>query len=404
MINYNKFQFNFLFCLFIIQLFKSIATYPIIKAGINYERSKFSLNTSMKQNNNSYLIPINLQSNISFYITLVDELKTENFVRNEEVKIDSQSYIGYLNYDNITIEDVSIPLYYYGLSREIRVPYSLLGFTFALSPLNESFSIVHQLYNSKKINKKIFTFIPYDSHRGEIVIGDIPFYATKNKYESECKVKRERWGCELNSIYFEYEGQDNKLFQMNKTYTFLLQTTVSEIFAPEEFITFLKDTLFKKYLENGQCEFETNSNNNHKTFLCNYSYRFFESFPSSIHFVIGDYDFTIPKSKLFSVDSFAYYRDEDEVKYFIFNIYSMKNSTGYGSDVWIFGKMFLLEFTTTFDYDNKKIFFYQKKLINKIQNGNLYDKIILSLIIIVLIMGIFLLLYNINKITIELKN
>lgn len=115
------------------------------------------------------------------------------------------------------------------------------GFAFAYK-MNESFSMVHQLYNSNQINKRSFAFLPYENEenmkKGTLYFGDVP-QDKLNKYKQRgyCKVNENNvpWGCQLSSITLK-----GVKFDVNE-YT---------IFNTCQFNTILSNKLFELLYEN----------------------------------------------------------------------------------------------------------------------------------------------------------
>lgn len=120
---------------------------------------------------------------------------------------------------------------------------------------DENFSVVHQLYNMKAIEKKEFGFVlkqrGFNSNsEGTIYFGGFPESLIFNGTKATCKINPQysSWGCKLSKIIFN----DSKVY-LNSFYSYF-NANRREIFAPVDFLNFLEKDYLNKYIENGECE------------------------------------------------------------------------------------------------------------------------------------------------------
>lgn len=208
---------------------------------------------------------------------------------------------------------------------------------------HSNYSLVSQIKHQKFIEKLVYGF--HDKNK-KIYFGGFPERFLLDKYEARCKVndkfaQYKFWGCLLKNVYIG--NSTGEQYIVPKEYAYL---TINEkrIFTPEEFLVFLSNTIFKDYIERGQCKYKNSMS--YKYFYCDC--RYIDDFPSII-FDFNNYHFELNKSDLF---------EEAKDNRCNFNIAS--NSENQIEKVWSFGRLFILKYYTLFDYDNDEIRFYSE--------------------------------------------
>lgn len=337
---------------------------------------------------------INQQIQESYYNVLFNE---ETFIKDvEEITINSTNYKRNLNKGKIIIsESEGAIINYYSIPQTPPENIKYSGLTLALNPTNDIFSIVHQLYKNKQINSLVYAFEPIDDLQGNFYIGGIPQETIANKSSAFCKVEGNDWGCELEAVYFSdmNKAKVNYLFKNKKKYHALFQGGIETINAPTEYIEYLKKTLFKKYLENGDCVFEQLGLLFVMGFHCKNGNDIIESLPSFMNFIINDYVFSIPIQSLL----YSYGRDGKEQNFLFLVTQSLEKDE---EDIWTLGALFLNSFTSVFNYENKVVTFYSSTVIEKGSELLSQFGLILTFIFtdLVLLIGIVAILLNsINK-------
>ena len=226
--------------------------------------------------------------------------------------------------------------------------------SFSLIPLNESFSIIHQLYKSHQIEEMIFAFTPLK----DIYLGKIPESIIKNKSSGECSSVNGNWGCELNNIFFENEKIEERKYILPHPSKSGFNNTLSGIYAPIHFLNLVEEEYFKKYIDNGNCD---RKNKNTLECWCESESEIFDTFPSTLNFIFDNSIFTIPKKIFFEIKELKCL-GITIFKFLIFpNQFQINN-------IWIFGDFFLQNYVTIFDYNRKKVSFYSDSPTFKITN------------------------------------
>lgn len=242
---------------------------------------------------------------------------------------------------------------------------------------DEKFSIVHSLYNLKKIERKIFSIADFDKHItiGMIYFGKLPTNAENKKYQGKCSVTKNsiNWGCKLKRVEigeFSYNAKrDNMLFE----------TSFENIIVPEKFLDFVNETVLKTHKHG--CEY-TNNLKGTKFIRCHMDE--LEALPI-YRFIFDGVEFDIPMGRLF-VDGLE---TSDSA------LLSNKDLTG-DPDLWVFGGRFLSNFITVFNYDDNEISFFTNKYVIKVPNLSNIDEFVLILfkgLILFICINLFFLIY-----------
>ena len=309
-------------------------------------------------------------------------------LENENFEIKSQNYTRSFLYDEISINKTKANIFFYHVKTNIRFEGKYHGISFALTPKNTSFSLMHELKRTNQIKEMIYTIYPDKSRvfgEGVFYLGGVPSIATSKKYKYEFEVKGEYWGIDLHYVYFTNDSTSPTLLWTNKNYTFgAFQAGESQIYAPMEFIEFLRDTLFKQLFNNGYCKMGSINYISSIGIECSDDNKIFNTLPNSINFVLGDKVFQIELQNLF----FIYKGDDGKMK-------KRLNILNNGKNQWSLGLSFIEGYVTSYNYDNKKITFYTDLLLDTF-NPNLnktINRMLLFLIIVELITGIIILLY-----------
>ena len=249
---------------------------------------------------------------------------------------------------------------------------------------HSNYSLVNQIKHEKFIDKLSYGF--HDTTK-KLYFGGFPERFLIDKYEAKCKVndkfnKYKLWGCLLKNVYIG--NSEREKYIITNEYAYL---TINErrIFTPEEFLVFLSNTIFKEYIERGQCKYKNSMS--YKYFYCDC--RYIDDFPNII-FDFNDYHFELNRSELF---------EEAKDNRCNFNIAS--NSENQIEKVWSFGRLFILKYHTLFDYDNNEIRFYSETPFGKHNTkkyrtiqSNTKSNIITIICSFVLISGIIVLLLS----------
>lgn len=287
------------------------------------------------------------------------------------------------------IEQVtSPPMYYAALTQRLSNSDISESLSFALKPIDESYSLIHQLYNAGKIDKKMFAVVPENTLKGQFYIGGIPNDIIANKSSGHCLAQNETWACTLETV--RYKNEENKYIDIFdiKFFSFM-HYGYGLIVAPLSQLKVLEERFFKKYLENQTCR---RTHNYILAYECN-NEDAYNNFPSELEFVFGDFSFSFPKAILL-----RHYTGSITV-----NIFPGRYAP---QDIWIFGNIFLRNFISTFDFDSKTITLYRDEKLNVDLDDTIIIKQIsfpsnnrsptLTLIILLLCLSVFGLAINLT--------
>lgn len=307
----------------------------------------------------------------------------ENIIKKLTIIFTKDQIPSYEYQTNIRIQNDTISNYKLYISE--HSPHSLkhVGIGVAYKFNDESYSLVHLLYNSHIIEKREFAFgFEMDSYYGKTYIGGIPD-EEKNKYKIRgyCNVddNHHTWGFTFHEI--RYEG---KAYSIEK-YAYI-NNDMEYMIISQQVFEILKEVL-KDEIRKADCTIE--ETNLVKWIKCRYLN---EVFNGSIQIKIDNMILTISLKKMFK-------------RYNMINVWESKCVIikEYTSNDIILGDSFLQLFNyTLFDYDNKKISFYTEQQIIKMNDMNsLLHKLLLINSVIGLSSIIMLIIINYcNKILI----
>ena len=247
-------------------------------------------------------------------------------------------------------QDISIKnFHFFILPLNYQTYHSHLSFSYKNNDSNLNY--IYQLYKNGHLDSYNFAIsITKNEKEAKLLLGGIPSNIISNKYKSTCDVNGEysSWGCTLNSVIY-----------FNKTYTFddyaMFSIEKEDIFSSYKFIEFLHAVVFKNYMLNSLCKYETNDSL-YYYFYCGCEY--VKTF-ADMKIVIGGNVFLFEGNKLFN----------RIMKHCFFKIKSYKDPEM--NKHWIIGSSFIQNIVTQFDYDNHQVAFYTDYKLDYIaQNRN----------------------------------
>ena len=263
-------------------------------------------------------------------------------IEKKDIQINNETFTRCLIYEPMLFFNVSVPIFsYYFPDSSSPVE---TGISFAFSFKNESFSIMHSLKKNNVIDRMIYSFSPVSPVGGDFYIGAIP--PLKNyKYKFECDIIDDQWGCisegaMLNNSNTQYTSKHKALFQ----------TGTQNIYVPNDFLDFFVGKFFKPYFDNKSCFFYVNDELNFKSFECNSSIDVQQILPKIFTVIINNIIFEVEMSKLY----YHFYIEHNMLIRFHLLV-SMKEEQ---KDLWIMGAILFDKYISAFDYENKKVMFY----------------------------------------------
>lgn len=271
---------------------------------------------------------------------------------------------------------IDLHFYYYNNTFGDETDYpSFLSLSY--SSESSEFSFLYQLYKNLLIDKVTYTFVPFNRTNGEIIFGKLPDYYIKDKKKLSCIFDEKgemqgKWSCRLKMLKVNgYSGS----YVLSSSFIQYFDINHKRYNFPLYFLEYLKLTMFKPYIEKGVCKFKT-------TMIFKYFYCFCDQiidFPAMTIYLDGA-EFLLDKNHLFSQAR------NNRCNFNIINDNRFK-----GEDDWIFGRLFLEKFISTFDYETKEISFYFEAL--EIEDIIRSFKLFLFSSLLVLIFGISFLSY-----------
>lgn len=250
------------------------------------------------------------------------------------------------------------------------------GFAFGYKYKNDQFSIVHLLYQQRKIDHLAYGFhLSKEKYRvvyGQLYLGGIPQQEIIGKQMGKCKVSlnHNHWGCDLSKIFIE--NMTNTDVYYNNTAEVIFQIGDERIIAPDNFIQFLSETVFKEYIDERKCIYHNSTSS--KYFDCYYGV--IGKLPK-LHFSFSNFAIVINLNELWWIDEF-------------YCEFLIKSSNQKKSNNWIFGSLFMINKLLLFDYEKNEISVYSDKdiIVYDSMKNNDYKKSILCFYIISLFFGI----------------
>ena len=213
----SKLFFLFAFQIFLISSKDEILEIPLTDYAMNIEVVSYRYTTSL-----------HIDINAPYSIAEINFDDREEVMENQKeyVQYNNKTYIGFYVPREIMVKKKKFPFSYiyqdlfdYNKKEEL-VPSLLLlqRLTFALKPEKEIMSIVHQLYNTNQIKKKIFA-IEYSKsiNEGKMYIGGIPEEYKNKSIVGQCLSESDSWECSLKRLYFMSED-NKKVFDSDEKY------------------------------------------------------------------------------------------------------------------------------------------------------------------------------------------
>ena len=267
------------------------------------------------------------------------------------VKID-QKYISSYQYvhsnKNINLFNKTISnMIYYTQSEDDLYLHNQLGMQYKFP--NDSYSIIHVLYNIHLIKNKQFAFSHNNKEKEDSLyiggVNDKLIRRIKNKGRCDVNEKRDEWSCKLSSIY------NNISFDINND--ILINTGFEDMIYSNRIFYFFEGVFLDKEYKSKECA--TIKEIPFKSIQC--SLPSIQSHEEVLKVSIGSMVIDLPFKSLF-VDSLLTIHE---------NPYNTKEI--------VFGNQFIRLFNfTVFDYDNKRIELYSDSIL--IKDKNFVDKYI----------------------------
>lgn len=275
----------------------------------------------------------------------IDNKKIKSSLLRSKISID-------INNEDCFIEN--LPFYH----RHSDQPFVYNYFPLTYYMEDEKFSIIHYLYNHKKIKNLGFgvCYKDYILYLGEIPKSTvIDYYSFIYNYTIPINETKKTWGCTINQIQIGNYSQT-----INDYVRF--ETSLNFLYVPEKFWNSLKQNVLEPFFGN-----ETQNNDNEFR-IPKQSLNVFQS----MNVTLGGIDFKFDPNDLFEC---------------VFSecIFIMRLDRSFG-DQWIFGDKFLRKYFAFFSYSKKSITFYSQEMLTHNKkflppnNYSIYLIIVISII------------------------
>ena len=217
-------------------------------------------------------------------------------------------------------------------------PLFLNGFdsiSFSNKFIDTNYSIIHNLYKNKKIDKLGFGIVHFNDSMGHIYFGEVTNKSITNSKKVYCNLTEfeSSWGCNLLKVKLgnstTYYTNDISYFQVND----------KRILIPQIFQSALNRTFFNQYLKNNKCKM-IHSMKFH-SFDCDNDVVDF--FPTISIFFDEENKLVIePRDIVIRVGGKSRFLIEEN----------------YNANIWKFGYSLIHKYPTYFDYSEEKVIFY----------------------------------------------
>ena len=274
--------------------------------------------------------------------------------------------------DKITINN----LLTYNVNKENVVLYKDQGLALGYHIKDESFSIVHQLYQKNIINHLQFAFKNLYRDSGKLFFGGIPNNVHLSlPYKVTIKVDETlpTWGFTIKKIIFNGVEYDIDI-------PAIISSAADSFFISDDLYNLFDKTILRQSIKKGLCNLRQKD---HERYIkCSLSVL---GNPTSL--VINEITFKF-SSEIFSDNNGGYGLVAS-------NYYDLPRKAHNFTGI-ILGPQFISLFNyTIFDYENKQVEFYSDTTIIELSNKkNIKTKIVLCIHIIILLLNFILLIYT----------
>lgn len=331
-----KFLVNFIFLIYFMLLHRSHCS-NIIKIPFDIVKG---IEVYSKVQQESNYVPIDQQAEETylnkFISSVISVISQDNIIVNNTLY--PRDYIE----EVVHINSLSFILSFY------RIKYNLLhskksgGFSFALHPKNESFSMLHQLKKQNKITKLIYAFALEGGISGNLYLGGIPPELIEKKVPFQISINNNVLGCKLKNAFFNEGINKGRNYIFHNTAPALFQSGVEFIYVPRDFIDFFINNFISDLFNSNLCTFIFDSYG--KSIECIQSEFFKKIYPIYFNLVLDSNLFQIPFHSFF-----FQYANKVRINFFLENA---------REDRWLLGADFITKYISVYDYEKEKITFY----------------------------------------------
>ena len=339
-------------------------------------------NPKLRLNNEHFNLPITFNTFLPYsffgdeFKYVIEEHKGESLLLTHEFQ-----YQAYKYYTSITIDSITLPHFNMYISDDYISLFADEGLSLSYKYLNDSFSIVHSLYNNYNIDKIQFC-LEHNENKG---IGKLYFGGVPNNthlslpYKGKVNInsKQDKWSFTLENVSYK-----DKTFE--KKMNAVIHSGVYAMMFSDKIFHFITDEIFKDKILDKTCSIKPNKDDG-DTLLCD-SIDITQSTDNIITFSFDTMTIHLTYKDLF----------ENKKLLIRTNPFSQ-----YSSYELILGVKFLTMFKySLFDYEANQVSFYSDVIhIESLSNCNLIEVFCLIIIILCflsIICSIYIKYYKLN--------
>lgn len=342
---------------------------PFFATPIDKMGRSFSINPKFRMYQKSLPFSVDLQGD---YSTIASKFNNRENFKNFtskggielEKKINAEILMSDIIFPNWDITGKNFMIYYGDFESDVL--------SLSYNSIYRKDSLINNLYDSKLINRYMFSFITRD--RSDLLYFGNPLEELKNKKnKGYCKIRENKWMCRMINVYMNDKA-------VNKKYKAIFDTKVLGLLIPKTLFYFFDEMFFNTMTNKKRCNYDKMYN--HNFYLCDCG--IMKEFPD-ISFGIGNYVYTLTKEDLF-------FHFED------FCVFSVEVHNM--DDTVVLGTYFINQFDMEFNYETKIITLSSNKDIiklnekeNEINEEELQLSCMCITIIILLFMSIYLIIF-----------
>ena len=328
----------------------------------------FHNNNNIPFNNKCDFFPLNSDSHEIINITIE---KQENEIYKKYFIKDYVEFYGNDNYINKN----KIKIIYYFIEDKLKNYIFEIGF-----PINknlnkiDSSTFIHQLKSNQIINNYQITICFNSSNEGFYLIGNLPHYFDSNKFKEYQLISTYSIP---NNPLFQFQILFDEVYISDTKKTSLYYNKIYSNFdlglikGTTEYFDEINKLFFKEYYKKGICISEMIKKNIYDSKYSMTRLKNYEIISCKKNEERDNFYFNV---KLFPSLCF-YHQEMNFTFYFNYNdLFEEKNGVYYFKIIfslnedkeWQFGKSFFEKYTTTFDIDSRKLYFYNENIVLKI--------------------------------------
>ena len=318
------------------------------------------------------------------YINTSEKFEDSSRENLEEGYIFEETFI-FNDYNNKKIEIKNFP---FALTTKIfdKKEINILGLNIYDSKISNIPNFLISLRQYKIIDERIFYF-KIDNNNinsGKLIIGNYPHEIEPKEFNKDnlLNIKPKFDVIDFNWDIRFYSIKSNNKF-ISAPYIVKLRIELGVIISNSDYLNFIKEKFFNKFIENKKCDYTSIPNKKYNYFICDNNIDL-NSFPD-LQFYEEENNFTF----ILNSDD-LFYKYENKIYFLI--VFQEKNL-----NYWIFGRPFFRKYNLIFNVERRLVLYYSKYGGNLNKSNFWINSILILLVIIILILFVYLVYYIKNK-------